>query len=252
MKKYSTHLVIGDSHSDPKVSNSRFDWLANFIEDKKPDVIVDIGDWGDMNSIGHYAKGKKDAWGVTVEDDIACFRDASKRAFGGISKIKGYSPRLYRFGGNHEEGRIDKFVNDNPELEGLVSLVKLGVTDYGANYTKFRQVKVVDGIAYSHYFYDKDSRYPIISAKTVLQRKFSSCTWGHTHIRDIAEGVGAHGRRVIALNAGCFLDPKQFMGYAGPQGNDRWWRGLVLKHDVNNGSYDPDFWGMDRIRREYS
>lgn len=251
-KKHVTHLVIGDAHSTPKVSNRRFDWLANFIEDKRPDVIIDIGDWGDFDSIGKYSKGTKAAWGLSFKEDVECFKDATKRAFERIGSIKGYRPRIIRIGGNHEEGRIDKFVNENPELHGTVSLDLLEHRSYGARYVPFREVAVVDGIAYSHYFYDKDSRYSITNAKTLLQRKFMSCTWGHSHIRDMWEGVSADKRRIIALNAGCFLDPDQQMGYAGPQGNARWWSGLVLKQDVNNGSYDPQFFGIDYLKRNYA
>lgn len=251
-KKLKTHLVIGDAHSNPNVDNRRFDWLANFIEDKRPDVIVDIGDWGDFDSIGKYSKGTKDAWGSTLQRDITAYKDASKRAFGRIRTIKGYSPRIYRLGGNHEEGRIDKFVTDNPEFDGTLGVHLLGVNDYGAKYVPFKQVVIIDGIAYSHYFYDKDSRYPITSARTLIQRKFHSCTWGHSHKRDMFEGVAATGKRIIGLNVGCFLDPEQKMGYAGPQGNATWWSGLVLKQDVDKGSYNPQFFGIDQIKREYS
>jgi len=252
MKKYKTHLVIGDAHSTPKVSNRRFEWLANFIEDKKPDVIIDIGDWGDFDSIGEYSKGTKESWGSTFERDVECFKDATRKAFGRIRSIKGYNPRLIRIGGNHEEGRIGKFVNKNPEFEGTITLSVLGLNEFGGKYVPFREPCIIDGIAYCHYFYDKDSRYPITNAKTLLQRKFMSATWGHSHVRDIFEGVNAEKRRVIALNAGCFLDPEQMMGYAGPQGNARWWSGLVLKQDVNNGSYDPHFYNIDYIKRMYS
>jgi hypothetical protein len=215
-------------------------------------VIIDIGDWGDFNSIGKYVKGTKQSWGVSYRRDVECFKDASKRAFGRISSIKGYNPKLYRFGGNHEEGRIEKFVNENPEFEDTVSLNDLGLTEYGATYIPFKQIKVIDGIAYSHYFYDKDSRYPLLNSEAVLRKKYQSATWGHSHIRDFAEGVAADGRRCIALNVGCFLDTDQSMGYEGPQGRARWWSGLVLKHDVNQGSYDPHFYGIERIKREYS
>ena len=251
MAKGRKHLVIGDAHSTPKINNRRFDWLANFIEDHRPDVIIDIGDWGDFDSIGKYAKGTKDAWGLSFKADAECFRDASKRAFSRIEKIKGYEPKLYRIGGNHEEGRIRKFVSENPELEGLVSLDALEYGNYRGRYVPFQKIVVVDGIAYCHYFYDKDSRYPIISAKTVLQRKHCSASWGHSHIRDMAEGTRGDGSRITALNVGCFLDPDQSMGYAGPQARDRWWSGLVMKHDVKDGEYDPEFWSIERIQKAY-
>jgi len=252
MTKYKTHLVIGDAHSNPEISNARFEWLGNFIIENKPDVIIDIGDWGEFNSLSSYGKGTKEAWGQSFKRDVECFKDASKKAFGRIKGCKNYKPLIIRLGGNHEEGRINRFVNDNPELEGLISLDALGLNNYGAYYVPFREVTCQDGIFYCHYFYDRDSRYPITNARTLLQRKYCSATWGHTHIRDFHEGVRADGRRLIALNAGCFLDPSQFMGYAGPQARYRWWSGLVLKHDVHEGQYDPEFLSIERIQREYS
>lgn len=247
-----THLVIGDAHSTPGVSNRRFDWLANFIEFNRPDVIVNLGDWGSFDSLSHYTRGKKDGWGQSFKKDVAVFRDASKRAFAGIASIKGYSPSIFNIGGNHEEGRITKFLNDHPELDGTVSLDLLGLTDYGATYVPFREVKIIDGVAYSHYFYDKDSRYSLLNSRAVLLKKFHSCVWGDSHKRDFAEGVAADGRKIIALNAGCYLDPLQKMGYAGEQGMNRWWSGLVMLHDVNQGEFDPEFISIARVQREYS
>lgn len=225
---------------------------GNFIEDKKPDVIVDIGDWGDFDSISKYTRNTQHSWGATLQRDIDCFQDASHRAFGRINKIKGYNPSVIRIRGNHDEGRIHKFVEDNPELIGLVNTGALRYTRFAEVVVPFCKVKLIDGIAYCHYFYDKDSRYPIQSARAILNKKHQSSTWGHSHARDMAESTRSDGRRVIALNAGCFLDPKQSMDYAGPQARDKWWSGLVLKHDVHQGSYDPDFWSIERIQREYS
>lgn len=52
-------LIIGDSHSKPSVSNRRFDWLGKLIADEKPQLVVDLGDFGDMESLSSYDKGKK-------------------------------------------------------------------------------------------------------------------------------------------------------------------------------------------------
>ena len=250
-KRYK-HLVIGDAHSNPDVSNRRFDWLANFIEHHRPDVIVDIGDWGDFDSIGKYNKGKMASWNQSYSQDVNTFRDASKRAFSKIKRIKGYNPQIERFGGNHEEGRIEKFVNENPELAGTIKLSDLGLNDFGARYTPFRKPKVINGVAYCHYFYDKDSRYAIQSARAVLNKKHMSSVYGHTHIKDMAEGTRGDGKRVTALNVGCFLDPNQLMGYAGPQARERWWSGLVMLNDVSDGEFDVEFHSIERIQRNYA
>lgn len=248
-----THLVIGDAHSDPRISNRRFDWLGEFILEHRPDVIVDIGDWADMVSLSTYDKGKHSGWNNNFLKDCAAARDANTRAFGRIGRTKGYRPRIIRLQGNHDQGRIDKFVNDNPELEGLVSVDKLGLTDYGCEVVPFREVKIVDGIAYCHFFYDRDSRYPLQTARAVLTKKVHSAAYGHTHIRDFAETVAADGRRVGVINVGCYLDPdRKGFGYAGLQGVERWWNGLVLLTNVDKGGFDPRFFGIKEIEKRYT
>ena len=159
---------------------------------------------------------------------------------------------MVRVLGNHCQGRIERFINENPELEGSISVDQLGYSEFGGQIVKFRDVEIIDGIAYSHYFYDKDSRYPIISARTVLQRKLHSSIWGHSHLRDMAEGVSSAGKRIIALNVGCYLDPEQNLHYAGGQGNVRWWRGLTLSTNVKNGEFEPKFFGIEEIQKKYS
>jgi len=115
-------LVIPDSHSNPSTDNRRYDWLGNFIIDTRPDVIVDIGDWADMATLGNYNKGTKKAWGALYKDEVEACRDANRRAFGSIKELNKrakksvYNPLILRCGGNHEEGRYAKFINTNPEF----------------------------------------------------------------------------------------------------------------------------------------
>ncbi len=50
------HVVIGDAHAKPEVSNRRFEWLGKFLLDTalaNPDdnvKVIDLGDWEDMSS----------------------------------------------------------------------------------------------------------------------------------------------------------------------------------------------------------
>ena len=56
MRKY---LIIGDSHAKPAVSNRRYHWLGKLARDLKPDVVVNMGDWFDMESLCSYDRGTK-------------------------------------------------------------------------------------------------------------------------------------------------------------------------------------------------
>ena len=64
------HLVIGDSHAKPGISNRRFEWLGKLILDEKPDVIIDIGDFEDMPSLSSYDVGKKSYEGRRYIKDL--------------------------------------------------------------------------------------------------------------------------------------------------------------------------------------
>jgi hypothetical protein len=45
-------------------------WIANYALEKRPDVIVQIGDWADMPSLSLYDKGKRCYEGRRYVKDI--------------------------------------------------------------------------------------------------------------------------------------------------------------------------------------
>jgi len=77
-------LVIGDAHATPQSSNRRFDWLGNFIIEKRPDIIISIGDWADLSTLSSYDKGTKASWGKTYKADVNSVIDSQKRTFAPI------------------------------------------------------------------------------------------------------------------------------------------------------------------------
>ena len=58
-------LVVPDSHATPGVPNHRYEWLGRLANDQGVDVVVDIGDWFDMNSLNAYDKPGKSGCAVT-------------------------------------------------------------------------------------------------------------------------------------------------------------------------------------------
>jgi predicted phosphodiesterase len=246
-------LVIGDAHVNLNSSNRRFTALGNFILDKRPDVIVDIGDWCDFNTLGKYDKGSKASWGKTFKDECDLVRDANAKAFGRISRFTKYKPRIIRTLGNHEQKRINEFLHKYPELEGIVSLDYAGLSDYNCEVHDFLTPVTIDNVTFCHYFYNKDNRYSIGNAKAVLQTKMASTVWGHSHVKDFAESVDAKGNRFQAVNVGCYLDPEEMgVTYAGWQGMHRWWSGLTMLNDVTpEGNFDVSFHSTTNVFKEY-
>ena len=127
-------LVIPDSHANPDTSNDRFLWLGRFILDRQPDLIVNLGDLFDMNSLSSYDKGKKSFEGRRYKLDIDVGVDAlqkmeqpwndfnNKRR--NIRKARLKSPRKIITLGNHCH-RIVRAVEDSPQLDGVLSLDNL-------------------------------------------------------------------------------------------------------------------------------
>lgn len=65
-----TYLIVPDSHVHPDHPNDRADWLGQFIKERKPDVVVNIGDTFDMPSLSSFDKGKVSFHGNSYEKDI--------------------------------------------------------------------------------------------------------------------------------------------------------------------------------------
>ena len=113
-----SHLIVGDPHCKPGVSNKRFEYLGKFIIDKQPDVIICIGDFADMESLCSYDRGKKDFEGRRYNNDINAVHEALSLIQTPTSeyneqqrrnKKTQYRPRKILTLGNHEQ-RIDRAV----------------------------------------------------------------------------------------------------------------------------------------------
>jgi hypothetical protein len=48
--------------------------------------------------------------------------------------------------------------------------------------------------------------------------------------------------------AGCFKGSEET--WAG-QSNNEWWKGVVVKRELENGVYEPEFVSLETIKRQY-
>ena len=251
------HLVIPDTQIKPGVPLDHIKWAAQFIVEKKPDVIVQIGDWADMQSLSSYDVGKKDFEGRTYNADIEVANDALSMFMAPINeekarlkrnKEKSWNPRLIYTVGNHEQ-RIPKAINNDRKLDGLISLDDLKFREFGWEVHDFLEPVIVDGIAYCHYFTTGVMGRPVTSARAMSTKKHMSCTMGHVQTTEIdMSSVRADGTPIIGLFAGCFCLHDE--DYLGPQGNPVH-RQLWVKHEVNNGFYYPMPVSINYLERKY-
>lgn len=257
------HLMIPDCQIKPGVPTNHLKALGNYIVEKKPDVLINIGDFADMPSLSSYEKpGSKHMEGQRYADDIGAAKEAMEILLSPIKKYnkqqrknkKGlYRPRMVLTLGNHEN-RIERAINADPvKMEGNISVDHLEYDKYGWEVHSFLDVVTIDGIAYSHYFCNPNSNTSNPVAGTV-QSKLNNlkCSFSMGHQQKLQYGMSydASGKRLHGLVAGAFYQHDEH--YMGPQGNQQHWRGVVVKNEVRDGTYDPCFVSLDYLLKEYT
>jgi hypothetical protein len=233
------HLVIPDTQLKPGCDLKHIAAAGKFIDAKRPEVIVVLGDWGDFGSLSSYDKGKASAENRRLSKDWDVFRlglEVLLKPWIG----KSYNPRLIYTEGNHEQ-RIQRYANDNPALDTLPDPCGY-FRDCGFAAYPFLHEVVVDGVRYCHLFArtstgrvtDSSRKYGAPTALAMARANAASCTAGHKPGFDYAE-LPAAGRTFHGLICGSFYRHEEH--YQTVQGN-RYFRGLVLKNRVRKGEYD--------------
>lgn len=250
------HFVIPDCQVKPGVPLDHLTWAGKYAAEKKPDVIVQIGDFADMSSLSSYDVGKKSFEGRTYAADVEVAKDAMAMLMEPIvaeqsrqrkNKEKVWKPRLILPLGNHEN-RIPRAVNSDRKLDGLISTQDLGYETWGWEVYDFLDPVNVDGIMYCHYFTSGVMGRPITSANALLTKKHMSCVAGHQQGKQISTAEKADGTRITGIIAGSFYQHDE--EYLHPQGNKHW-RGCIMLHEVDNGQCDEMFISLDYLRKKY-
>lgn len=237
------HFVLPDVQAKPGQDFSFLRKIGEYIVEKQPEKIICLGDFADMPSLSSYDVGKKAFEGRRYTLDIEAAKEAMESFLAPIynynfkakkNKEKQYKPEMILTMGNHEQ-RIERAINNDPKIEGLISYDDLDYEDYGWKVYPFLDVVVIDGIAYSHYFVSGLLGRPATSATAQLNKTHMSCISGHQQGLQIATGRSANGKLIHSIIAGsCYEHNEDYMG---PQGNNHW-RGALMLNDVNDGDFD--------------
>lgn len=252
-----THLIIPDQHAHPDFSNKRADYVGQLIKDIKPDVVVNLGDAADLASLASYDKGKASFFGRSYEKDIEAHLDFQERMWQPVRKAKKKLPHRVVLEGNHEH-RIKRAIDQDPELAGSrygLSFKDLAFEDYYDEVVEYSGstpgIRVLDGIAYAHYFVSGVMGRAISSSHhghALTTKLHHSATCGHAHYLSYDTSNVLGGRPIHGLVAGVYQDYDS--PWAG-EVNNLWWRGLVVKRNVEGGNYSPQFISMEELEREY-
>jgi hypothetical protein len=246
--------VIPDTQVKPGVDTKYLENIGKYILEKKPDVIVHMGDHWDMPSLSSYDVGKKAFEGRRYKNDIEAgnlgmaalmkpLNDHNERAR--ANHKPRYSPRKVFLMGNHEN-RINRAVNSDPKLEGTIGVDDLNLQ--GWETYDFLEVALIGGIAFSHYFVTGVAGRPASTANAQLNKKHMSCIAGHQQGLQIATAERADGQRLTSIIAGsCYEHDEDYLGH---QGNKHW-RGFLMLHEVQNGQFDLMPLSLNYINQKY-
>jgi hypothetical protein len=245
-------LVLPDVQAKPGVDFSFLSRIGQYMVDKKPEVVVCIGDFADMPSLSSYDKGKKSFEGRRYKRDIEAAQFAMQaflsplEAYNKTAK-RPYRPRMVLTLGNHEE-RILRACNDDPKLDGVLSLKDLAYEEYGWEVIPFLEVVVIEGVAFSHYFTTGVMGRPAGSAQAQLRKCAMSCFSGHQQGKQITYGTRADGKIITSIISGSCYEHDE--GYLGVQGNQHW-RGFWMLNDTRDGAFDEMPVSLSYVNQKY-
>jgi len=250
-------LVIPDCQIKEGVPTEHLTWAGKAIVDYRPDVVVNIGDFADMPSLSTHDKiGSKYFEGKRYKTDV----EVAKQAMGQLlkplrdlqrtqkeTKHKVYKPRLVLTMGNHEN-RINRAVNNNPMLEGVISADDLGYSkDWEVH--EFLKPVFIGGVGFCHYWPVGAMGRPASSAAVIVNKLHMSCVAGHQQGKQVAYGKRADGTPICGIIAGSFyLHDEDYMDAL----SNRHWRGLVVLNEVKDGGFDEMFLSMNYLGKKYN
>lgn len=250
------HLWIPDTQVREGVCTDHIEALGNYIAVKRFEKIIVAGDWWDMPATSNFNSAMEQEQ-LRVKDDIDSGNRAMHKLWRPIKKankkflkrkVKQYRPECHFLMGNHE-AHLERLWERDPRLEGLVGYDSLALQEYGFKVHPFLKPVDIDGILYCHYFQNPNSGRPIGGMmETRLKNIGQSFTQGHAQSFAYGEREVPNGQRHHGLVAGAFyMHDEPYKGY---QGNHHW-RGVIVKNEVEDGTYDIMKISLDYLLRKY-
>ena len=249
-------LVVPDCQVREGVPLEHLTWAGEAIVDYRPDVVVNIGDFADMPSLSTHDKpGSKAFEGLRYKKDIEVAKQAMAKLLKPLkdlqsrqkkNKEKVYKPRMVFTLGNHEN-RINRAVNNNPTLEGLIDVSDL---EYQKDWEvhEFLHPVFINGVGFNHYWPVGAMGRPAGTPAAIISKLHMSCIAGHQQGKSIAYGKRADGKAICAIIAGSYyLHDESYMD----QLSNRHWRGLVVLNEVNDGCFDEMLLSIDYLKGKY-
>jgi hypothetical protein len=255
MEKPLRILCVPDTQCKPGVPLDHLDWAGKAICDYLPDVVVHGGDHWDFPSLSSHDKpGSKYFEGKRYMEDVEAGNEGMKRLLAPLKELqakqkknkeKVYRPRMEFLMGNHSH-RLQRAINSNPMLEGLMTYDHLDLKDW--NVHPFLHPLFINGVGFNHYWPVGAMGRPAGSPAAILSKLHMSCVGFHQQGKSVAYSRRADGKSLFAIIVGSFyLHDEDYMDKL----SNRHWRGLLVLNEVLDGQADELFLSIDYLKRRY-
>jgi hypothetical protein len=243
------HFIIPDRQNKPGVPMEHNRWVGQAIAKYEPDVVIDLGDGADFESIStHDEPGSLSREGKRLKADFDAYNEGEALLREGMGGFR--AKRMVRLHGNHEH-RLSRYIKKNPVLEGLISLDMLDnkgweVVPYCGDHPG---VINIHGIWYAHYFTHGNTGKAVTgSIATRIARVGGSFVQGHQQGLMRGDVPLATGRTYFGVVAGsCYMHDEGYKGMANSH-----FRGVVILNDVRNGQFLDMPLDMDYLSRTFA
>ena len=245
-------LVVGDQHITPDGPTEHFEWLAELVREREPDVIVNVGDVIDNISFSVHSNATEKAKVLYMQElkaGVAAWAPV-------VEAAADVGARLILTGGNHDDPRVERFLKDHPFLEGAIAKLEPMMAKAGWEVIPFQVPCEVAGIRFAHYFVSGVMGRPIGGVnpgRAMAMKLMDSALAGHSHEYGVRTINTAFGRQILAGPVGCFIHPNSDVSdWAGPQAVNHYDRGVVYLYGAANGTADVEWVSFERLKRAYS
>jgi hypothetical protein len=243
------HFIIADRQNKPDVPLEHNRWVGQAIAKYQPDVVVDIGDGPDFESISRHSEdGTLAKEGKRLKADIDAYNEGEALLRDGMGRFR--PKRMVRLRGNHDQ-RLANFVDRHPVLEGLIGFHLLD--DKGWEIVPYRDgtpgIVIIDGVRYAHFFAHPNTGKPIGGTiATRIAKIGGSFVQGHEQGLKRGDVQFATGEMAYGVVAGsCYLHDEPYKGAA-----NKHWRGVVVLNEVRAGQFCDMPLSIDYLCREFT
>lgn len=249
-----TYILLPDQHAVSYHNHDRADWAAKLIVDIRPDVVINMGDAADLESLSSYDKGKRSFHGKSYRKDLDAHLEFQERLWEPVKKTKKKLPWSVFLEGNHEH-RIEKALDLSPEMTGMIGFDDFEFDRYYDEIVRYDGglpgIYKSDGILFSHFFPTGISGRPIGGerpAHMLLAKNGISSVAAHSHTLDFATRRTVADGYLNALVVGCYQD---FINpWAGSIGKF-WQAGIPVLRNVEDGRFDFQWISIESLKKEY-